>query len=113
MQRKSSSSVRIFYPAYNREEVISRLKAGVENLNRVLPLCRAVLFGSYEKKRYTVASDIDLLVVYKGAHREDAFSLVRRNIPLRGLEPHVYSEEEYFYSKENIEKMIARGTVIY
>jgi predicted nucleotidyltransferase len=48
-----------------------------------------VLFGSYARSRQTVASDIDVLVVYAGAVRGDAYGLVRRALDLWRLEPHV------------------------
>lgn len=112
MQKESSSSVKFFYPNLNRDEVIERLAAGTANLNRVLPLLKVVLFGSYAKNKYTVASDIDLLLVYRGSTRDDAFLLVRKYILLQRLEPHIYSKEEYCLLKANIERMVSDGIVI-
>lgn len=54
-----------------------------------------ILFGSYAQNRYTAASDIDLLVVYEGPERKDAYKAVVNTISLPGLEPRVYTEDEY------------------
>lgn len=58
----SSSSVRVFYPKYSRADVIRILREGVRELAGVLPITRVVLFGSYARGTYTVASDVDLFV---------------------------------------------------
>jgi len=68
-----------------------------------------VLFGSYATGKQTVASDIDLLVVYAGKPREDAYALVKRTLNIHRLEPHVYSEEEYEQARAMIEQMVRDG----
>jgi len=90
-----------------------RLREGVAALREVLPLVRVVLFGSYARGRQTVASDIDLLVVYAGAVRGDAYASVRRTLGLRRLEPHVYAEEEYVQVSATLERMIQDGITVY
>ncbi|MFH1928657.1 MAG: nucleotidyltransferase domain-containing protein, partial [Chloroflexota bacterium] len=90
MPKKSSSSVRVFYPPFSREDLLALLRRRVPALGEKLPLKRVVLFGSYATGRQTVASDIDLLVVYAGQPREDAYALVKRTLNIRRLEPHVY-----------------------
>jgi predicted nucleotidyltransferase len=113
MQKESSSSVRIFYPRYNREELILKLKSRLGDLEKELPLLSVILFGSYAEGRFTVASDIDLLVIYKGRERKNAFSVVKKTLGIPLLEPHIYSEVEYERLKENIERMIADGVVLF
>lgn len=78
-------------------------------LQEKLPLKRVVLFGSYAKGRQTVASDIDLLVIYAGKPREDAYALVKRALNIRRLEPHVYAEEEYEQVRLTVERMACDG----
>lgn len=112
MPKKSSSSVKIYYPPYDRNEAVKQIRAGVETLSRYLPVRKVILFGSYAKNRHTVASDIDLLVVYRGSPREDAFTLVRKHIPLPRLEPHIYTEKEYRLLKKVIDPMVAEGVAI-
>ena len=90
-----------------------RLREGVVALREVLPLVRVVLFGSYARGRQTVASDIDLLVVYAGTVRGDAYALVRRTLNLQRLEPHVYAEEEYVQVSETLERMVQDGITVY
>jgi predicted nucleotidyltransferase len=79
MRKRSSSSVRIFYPKFDKETLIQNLQKKIEELVGKLPLSLVVLFGSYAQGNYTVASDVDLLVVYKGKERKDEEDL--RNTP--------------------------------
>jgi len=79
MQRKYSSSVRIFYPRFDRETIIKILQKKIQALKKELPVSLIVLFGSYAKDNYTAKSDIDLLVVYRGKvkdayTKEESFS---------------------------------------
>jgi predicted nucleotidyltransferase len=78
-------------------------------LRTVLPLKQMRLFGSYATGRQTVASDIDLLVVYAGPARQDAYALVKRTLNLPHLEPHVYAEVEYASVKTTLERMTRAG----
>lgn len=113
MQRKSLSSVRISYPKLDKEDIIKRIRERLGELEKKLPLLLVILFGSYAKGNYTTASDIDLLVVYRGDEIEDAYVIVKKvlNIPL--LEPHVYFENEYKEMKDVIEKMTKGGLVLF
>ncbi len=113
MQKESSSSVRIFYPRFNREELILKLKDKLGDLAKELPLRLVVLFGSYAQGKYTVASDIDILVVYEGEERSDAFRIVKRSLDIPLLEPHVYSEDEYQKLKESIDRMTEDGVTLF
>ena len=113
MPPRLSRSVKIFYPPWTREALLERLHAGVHALRAVLPLERVVLFGSYSRGRQTVASDVDLLVVYTGAVRGDAYALVRRTLTIRHLEPHVYAAEEYAQVRETLERMVQDGISVY
>jgi len=113
MLRPSSSSVRVFYPRFSREEVLARLSAGVEALSAVLPLARVVLFGPWATGRQTAASDIDVLVVYQGEPRDDAFAAAKRLLDLRGVEPHVYTEDEAARVAPVLARMTRAGVVLY
>jgi len=113
MRKESSSSVRIFYPRFSREELILKLKDKLGDLARELPLRLVVLFGSYAQGKYTVASDVDILVVYKGEERGDAFRIVKRSLDIPLLEPHVYSEDQYGRLKEGIDRMTADGVTLF
>jgi hypothetical protein len=37
---------------------------------------------------------VDLLVVYDGEKREDAYALVKKTLDILGLEPHVYTRRD-------------------
>lgn len=113
MQGKSSASVRVFYPAWTKEELVQRPKEGVAKLSLLLPLKQVTLLGSWARGTHTVASDVDLLVTYEGAKREDAFSLVKKTIDIPCLEPHVYTEEEFTVLGPGFKATMLDGVVIY
>ena len=70
------------------------------------------MFGSYAQGNYTVASDVDLLIIYRGKERKDAFATVKKALDIPLLEPHVYSEDEYKRLKSLIARMIVKGVVL-
>lgn len=113
MPKGSSSSVRIFYPKYDRDSLIQELLQKLNLLLKDLPLVRVILFGSYAKGNYTVASDIDLLIVYRGRERKDAYTLVRKTFAISGLELHIYAEEEYDAMKDIVYQMTRGGIVLF
>ncbi len=107
------NSVRVFFPKFDQAELVRRLTERLEVLKEVLPPLRVVLFGSWARGNFTVASDIDLLVVYRGAPREDAFAVVKKTMNIPALEPHVYSEEEYRQLEGQIARMTEGGVVLF
>lgn len=109
MGKKSLSSVRIFYPKLNREEVVKLLRDKLKILETEIPILKVVLFGSYAKGNYTVGSDIDLLLVYDGEKRNDDYIIVKKILNIPHLEPHIYTKEEYERMKDTIENMIKDG----
>jgi len=113
MERRSSGSVRVFYPKFNTKQVVALIGQGLELLQKQLSLKLVVLFGSYAPGKYTVASDIDLLVVYEGETRDDAYGLVVKGLGIPRLEPHVYSQAEYLQQQKTLDRMITDGIVIY
>jgi hypothetical protein len=113
MQKKSSSSVRVFYPKFSREELVRKIREKLQELSREVPLKLVALFGSYASGRYTVASDIDLLVVYADPPREEGYAIVRRVLDIERLEPHVYSESEYTAIAPTIQRMLERSVVLW
>ena len=113
MPRGSSSSVKVFYPKLDRETVIKLLSERLKELREKLPLTRVVLFGSYARGNYTVGSDVDLLVVYEGEARPDAYALVKKTLRIPRLEPHLYTEEEYRSMRGTLEKMSKDGVVLF
>lgn len=113
MQKQSSNSGRIFYPRFNREDLIQKLRGKIRHLAFELPLSLAVLFGPYAEGHYTVAIDVDLLVVYKGKERKDDHKTVKKTMDIALLEPHVYSEDEYMRLEKVIDRMMAGGVVLF
>ena len=113
MQKKSSSSVRVSYPRFDKDHLILEIKKKLEQLAPELPFSLVILFGSYARGNFTAGSDIDILVVYEGNKREDAFATVKKRIDIPLLEPHVYSEEEYSKLRGTISKMTAGGILLF
>ena len=111
--KKSSSSVQVFYPKFSKEEIIQAIGKNVENLKRELPLLLVVLFGSYAKGNYTVASDVDLLVIYEGEEKNEAYAIVKRVLNIPHLEPHIYPEYEFKEIKDTVKNMIKDGIILY
>ncbi|MBI5955596.1 MAG: nucleotidyltransferase domain-containing protein [Chloroflexi bacterium] len=112
MQRRSLSSVRIFYPEFDREKLLQILSERLKELEARLPLIRVVLFGSYAHGNYTVGSDVDLLIIYSGEARADAYAMAKRILDIPRLEPHLYTKKEYKKMKGIISKMSEGGIVL-
>jgi len=89
------SQVRVTYPVLDKDKVIKVLKEARSGLKKKLHVSRIVLYGSYAQGRHTAGSDIDVIVVYRGAERCDAYKLVVKEINLPRLEPKVYTEEQF------------------
>ena len=113
MQKISSGSVQIFYPKFNKEEIIQAIQKKLKHLTDSLPISTVLLFGSYAKGNYTVASDIDILVVYKGKERRDAYATVKRILDIPCLEPHLYTKREYKEAKETIDRMTKDSILLF
>jgi uncharacterized protein len=113
MPNASSGSVKVFYPRFSRDELIGRLRAAAGELAGQLPLRQLVLFGSYAAGRQTVASDVDVLIVYEGEPRPDSFMLAKRILGIPGLEPHVYAEGEAEMLRDTLQRMTRSGVQIY
>lgn len=88
------------------------LRERLPRLAEQLSLRKAVLFGSYAKGNFTVASDIDLLLVYAGPPRDDAYALAKKTLAIPHLEVHAYSEEDYGRLRETICRMEEEGIVL-
>jgi hypothetical protein len=89
------SQVRVTYPALTREQVIERLKQAQINLEKKLHVSRIILYGSYAEGRYTAGSDIDVVVVYEGKERHDAYKIVMEEVGLPRLEPKTYTVDQF------------------
>jgi len=92
---------------------VARLAQAIPRLAESLPLERVVLFGSYATGRQTAASDLDVLVIYRGGPRVDAYQTVRRALGLPGVEPHVYTLEEARQLAPTLERMTRDGVTLY
>lgn len=112
MPNASSRSATISWPTRDQDDLVASIRAALPALRDELPVRRVVLFGSHATGRATVASDIDLLVVYAGPSQDDAFATVKKAIPVRGLEPHVYTEHEAAAQSDLLARMTEEGIVI-
>jgi predicted nucleotidyltransferase len=101
--------VKVTYPRLGRDELLTELRSRLPALAGNLPLCEVVLFGSWAAGRATAFSDIDLLVIYSGPPRDDAYRIVREVVGLRGLEPHVYTDDEAAALRPTLDRMTRGG----
>lgn len=99
------SSVRVSLPLWTRDELIDRLRVAVSRVADQLPLERAVLFGSWARGAATAASDVDLLLVYSGAARPDAFGVAWHALGVPRVEIHVFHRSEADAMAPTIDRM--------
>jgi len=104
MQRKYSSSVKIFFPKFSKEEVVREVSRCATELRDSLGLERVILFGSYAKGRHTVASDIDLLVIFDDEKNseDNVYKSLMKNIRLPRVELHLIPKREFESYKESM-----------
>lgn len=107
------SSARVSYPDRTREEVVGALREELEELADRFPVEKAVLFGSYATGDFTVASDVDLLVVHCADWTDDAYGTIKRSVGVRGLEPHPVPAEEYARRRRHFDRMTEGGVVVF
>jgi len=101
MRRKSSSSVRIYFPKLSKEELVHLLKEKVKDLSKELPIKTATLFGSYAADRYTAASDIDVFAVIEGGNKGETYHKLYKGLGIDSLQLHLYTVDEYEKLKRN------------
>lgn len=89
------------------------IEPGLSALAARVPLREAVLFGSCASNRHTIASDVDLLIVYRGPERDDVFDLAKQLIRVPRLEPHVYSASEAEALADVLGRMRRGGVRLY
>lgn len=97
MLKKSSNSVKIFFPKFNREEVVTEISKRITELHEKLHLDKVIIFGSYAKGNYTVASDIDLLIVFDNEkiNENEVYKCLMKSIQLPRLELHIISKKDF------------------
>jgi predicted nucleotidyltransferase len=103
MQKKLSTSVKVFFPTFSKEEVVKRVRKAISLYFDKLGLEKVVLFGSYAKGNYTVASDIDLLIVFneEKADEYEVYKMLMRNIQVPRVELHIISKKDYVAAKDS------------
>lgn len=113
MEEKSLSSVKFFYPKYKTtEEIVKILKRDIKKIKNIVGIEKVVLFGSYAKGNFTGRSDIDVFFLVKSKNK-NLYKIIKKNILLFNLQPHIFTKEQYLKMKEKIEKMIEKGITIF
>ena len=79
----------------------------------IFSLSLVVLFGSYAKGNYTVASDVDFLVVYEGEGKKETYAIVKTALDIPNVEFHVYTEKEYKEMKDTVKRMTKEGVILF
>lgn len=112
MRRRSPDSVKIRYPRYDRDQLVIILRKRFSYIAKKYKIKRVILFGSYASNKYTASSDIDLLIIHESSD-ENLYKKIRVDLDIRGIELHIYTQEEYKMHKYIIDKMIKHGITIY
>jgi hypothetical protein len=108
--------VRVYYPEFDREGLVGLLKTRLRGLSERLPLRLVSLFGSYAKGNYTAASDVDVLVVYEGPERQEAYATVWKALGIPRLQLHLYTAagyEELKRSGSSLPREAERGVILW
>lgn len=117
MPKESSTSVKIYYPKHSLEEVVSLLREAVDRLADRLGLLRVVVFGSYARRRFTVASDVDILIIYdeKRCDADTVYKVFRTNLELPRAELHLLSRQQFEKIKDGrwMKTVEAEGIVVH
>lgn len=94
--KKYSGSVRVFFPKFSREEVVNEIRKCAVDLREKLGLEKVILFGSYARKNYTVASDIDILVIFddEKSSEDKVYKCLMRSIQLPRVELHLIPKRD-------------------
>jgi len=95
MLKKSSSSVKIYYPKLDRDKLVSLLKEKAVDLPKEFPIKLIMLFGSYATGRYTAASDVDVLAVVSGVNKDELYHKIHEGLGISNLQLHLYTVDEY------------------
>lgn len=80
-------------------QVESTIKAYLENISKIIPIDKAILFGSYAKGNFSVDSDIDLAIFssyFDGRDRLENFRLLfleAMEFPL-DIQPQPFTKDE-------------------
>lgn len=95
--------MRVFFPKHSSEKVINEIKKTIDKLSGKVALEKVMLFGSYAKNRYTVASDIDILVIFDDSRstEDEIYKALMRNIELPRLELHILPKKDYELMKDS------------
>ena len=107
MQKRFLNFAKVYYPKFKREEVVKVLRENLKDFRLKQDIRKAYLFGSYATKKFTVASDIDILVVVDDKVDKNKFyNILVKSLKLKGLEPHILKESEYLNLKRLNSKWI-------
>lgn len=108
------SSVKVYYPLYERSELLNLLRSRVQKATSKVKIKLAILFGSYAKDCYTAFSDVDLLVVHEEGDA-DVYKTLYREIGIRNLQLHLYTASDFIdmvKEKPRFLKELSQGIVI-
>lgn len=97
MPKKYLSSVRVFFPRFSREEVVKEISRCVGENRERLGLRKVLLFGSYARGNYTVASDIDIFLVFdeEKSCENMVYKTLMKSIKLPRVELHIMSRRRF------------------
>ncbi|MBS7611274.1 nucleotidyltransferase domain-containing protein [Candidatus Bathyarchaeota archaeon] len=91
------------FPRFSREEIVKEIGRCVEENRERLGLCKVLLFGSYARGDYTVASDIDIFVVFddEKSSENEVYKTLMKGIKLPRVELHIMSRRRFEECKDS------------
>ncbi|MEM2225656.1 MAG: nucleotidyltransferase domain-containing protein [Candidatus Caldarchaeum sp.] len=97
------------------DDVVSRVREAVDRVSNRLGLLKVVVFGSYAVKRFTAASDVDILIVYdeQVCDGDTVYNVFRTNLSLERAELHLLSKKyESMRDGRWLKTVAAEGVVV-
>lgn len=98
-------------------QVESTIKAYLENVSKIIPIDKAILFGSYAKGNFSIDSDIDLAIFssyFDGRDRLESFRLLfleAMEFPL-DIQPQPFTKDEMLKPDGIVSEIFKTGVEI-
>ena len=99
------------------EQVESTIKVYLKNVSRIIPIDKAILFGSYAKGNFSVDSDIDLAIFssyFDGRDRLESFRILfleAMEFPL-DIQPQPFTKDEMLKPDGIVSEIFKTGVEI-
>ncbi len=100
-------------PSCDRLKVVEAIACRLTMLRQVLPIKLLVLCDALSAGDGNGSKETRLVVIYDNPKKDDADQDFKDALELSGLEPRLYSLDEYAVNKREIDAIVAKGMVLY